>query len=193
MAQQQIVFIEGSFADLSEEFAGYIDNINKVSATNGLQAEIKPLLEANQKDEVLKKLVTGATALSNAPEKEYSAAYNLLIYLVMQSPNTSIFLPKLCDQITKPLTTSPVNGPSLAVSVLTILFNFLNEENEVRYNVFQAILRVVKAGGLFETLRPQLKYLDGWLKLWEVDEEDSRKLFGQIADVAEESGNKTYV
>lgn len=192
-AQQQLVFIEGSFGDLAEEFAGYIDNINKVNATSGLQAEIKSLMEDNKKDEILKKLVLGATALSNAPEKEYSAAYNLLIYLVMQSPNTNMFLPKLCDAITKPLTTSPINGPGLQVSVLTILFNFLNTDNEVRYNVFQAILRVVKVGGMFEMLRSQLKFIDGWVELWDVEEDAQRKLYGQIADVAEDAGDNEYV
>lgn len=191
MSTQNLVFLEGTFPDLCEEFAGYIDNINKVTG-DGLQTEIKPLLEANQKDDVLKKLVVGSLALNNAPEKEYSAAYNLLIYLVMQSPNTNMFLPKICENITKGLTTSPAHGPALAVSVLTILFNFLDPTDEVRYNVFQAIIRVVKTGGLFEMLRPQLKCVDGWVKTWDVDEEDQRKLFGQISDVAEDGGYMEY-
>lgn len=190
---KQQVFLEGSFEDLAEEFASYIDTINKVDPTGGLHAEVKPLLEAKQKDDVLKKLVVGSMALNNAPEKEYSAAYNLLIYLVMQSPNVNMFLPKLCENVTKPLVSSPIHGAGLAVSVLTILFNFLEEANEVRYNIFQAILRVVKTGGLFEMLRPQLRMVDQWLILWDVDEEDQRKLYGQIADVAEDAGDKEYV
>jgi translation initiation factor 3 subunit M len=39
-------------------------------------------------------------------------------------------------------------------------------------------------------LRPQLKKLDTWIEQWDVDEEDQRKLFGQIADVAEDAGEE---
>merc|ERR1711881_431897 len=39
-------------------------------------------------------------------------------------------------------------------------------------------------------LRPQLTKLDAWLAEWEVDEEDQRKLYCQIADIAEESGEE---
>ncbi len=101
-----------------------------------------------------------------------------------------MFLPRICDNLSKPITSSPVNGSGLALSVLTTIFNLLQPENEVRFNVFQAILRLVKTSGLFEMLRPQLTKLDTWLVEWEVDEEDQRKLFGQIADVAEDAGEE---
>ena len=39
-------------------------------------------------------------------------------------------------------------------------------------------------------LRPQLKKLDGCLVEWDVDEEDQRKLFGLIADAAEDAGEE---
>lgn len=184
------VFIDGTFEDLSDELAAYIDNVKKVDDAAGVRAEIKPLLEANQKDEALKKLITASPALNAAPEKEFTAAYNLLVYLIIQSPNVNMFLPKVCENLSRPITSSPVNGSGLALSVLTTLFNLLQPENEVRYNVFQAILRLVKSSGLFEMLRPQLTKLDTWIEQWEVDEEDQRKLFGQIADVAEDAGEE---
>ena len=37
-------------------------------------------------------------------------------------------------------------------------------------------------------MKPQLKNLDAWLQAWEVDEEDQLKLYLQIAETAEESG-----
>ena len=184
------VFIDGTFEDLADELAAYIDNVKKVDESEGIRAEVKPLLEANKKDEVLKRLVTGSPILNAAPEKEFTAAYNLLVYLITQSPNVNMFLPKVCENLSRPITSSPINGSGLALSVLTTLFNLLQPDNEVRYNVFQAILRLVKNSGLFEMLRPQLKKLDIWIEQWEVDEEDQRKLFGQIADVAEDAGEE---
>lgn len=176
----QQVFIDGTFADLAQELAEYLN----------IGPEIQPLLEENKKDEALKKLVTASTALNSSPEKEFTAAYNLLIYLVIQSPSVNIFLPRICENLSRPITSSPINGPGLALSVLTTVFNLLQPDNDVRFHVFQAILRLVKASGLFEMLRPQLKKLDSWLVEWEVDEEDQRKLFGQIADVAEDAGEE---
>jgi translation initiation factor 3 subunit M len=182
-APTQHVFIDGTFADLAKELADYLN----------VGADIQPLLDNNQKDEALKKIVTASTALNSTPEKEFTAAYNLLVYLVLQSPSVNMFLPRICDNLSKPITSSPVNGPGLALNVLTTIFNLLAPDNEVRYNVFQAILRLAKTGGLFETLKPQLKKLDAWLEDWEIDEEDQRKLFGQIADAAEDAGEDEYV
>ena len=179
----QHVFIDGNFADLAKELGDYLN----------VGAEIQPLLDGNQKDEALKKIVTASTALNATPEKEFTAAYNLLVYLVLQSPNANMFLPRICENLSKPITSSPLNGAGLALNTLTTIFNLLAPDNEVRFNVFQAIVRLVKTGGLFEMLRPQLQKLDSWLEEWEVDEEDQRKLFAQIADVAEDAGEEEYV
>ncbi|KAG0650952.1 Eukaryotic translation initiation factor 3 subunit M [Hyphodiscus hymeniophilus] len=176
----QHVFIDGTFADLSQELADYLN----------IGSEVTPLLEQNKKDDVLKKLVTASIALNATPEKEFTAAYNLLVYLVIQSPSVNIFLPKICDNLSRPITSSPQNGPGLALNVLTTVFNLLAPDNEVRFNVFQAVLRLIKANGLYETLRSQLKNLDAWVQEWELDEEDQRKLFGMVADVADDAGEE---
>ena len=88
-APTNTLLIEGSFAELSEELAQYIDNINKVEGDKGVQAEIAPTLEqlrsqeqseeafeashqeqiVKARDDVLKKLVSASTALNAAPEK----------------------------------------------------------------------------------------------------------------------------
>ncbi len=74
----------------------------------------------------------------------------------------------MCDNLSKPIVSSPINGPGLALNVLTTIFNLLQPENEVRFNVFQAILRLIKTSGLFEVLKPQLNKLDAWIAEWEV-------------------------
>lgn len=65
------LLIEGSFEELSDELAHYIDEVQKKQSPDSAntQAEVAPLLEKGQKDEVLKKLVAASDALNTAPEK----------------------------------------------------------------------------------------------------------------------------
>ena len=65
------LLIEGSFDELADELAHYIDEVQKKLSPDSAntQAEITPLLEKGQKDEVLKKLVAASDALNSAPEK----------------------------------------------------------------------------------------------------------------------------
>ena len=79
------LLIEGSFAELSEELAQYLDTVSKSESGAGLYAEIEPTLNEirekeseespdqealqKQKDEVLRKLVGRAGVLNSAPEK----------------------------------------------------------------------------------------------------------------------------
>jgi translation initiation factor 3 subunit M len=88
---------------------------------------------------------------------------------------------------------SPQHGAGLALSVLTTLFNLLPPDNDVRFHIFINILRVIKINGFYDMLRPQLKKLDTWFEQWETDEEDQRKLYLEIANVAEESGEEEFV
>ena len=80
------LLIEGSFSELSDEVAQYIDTISKVEPGTGVQADIEPLLaqirekeeaeepsdpaqSEQQRDDVLKKIVGNAAVLNSAPEK----------------------------------------------------------------------------------------------------------------------------
>lgn len=82
------LLIEGSFSELSEELAQFIDGVAKAEEGAGLRADIKSNIEAIQqieqaedsqttdqaklgqlKDDTLKKIVTKAEELNNAPEK----------------------------------------------------------------------------------------------------------------------------
>lgn len=75
------LLIEGSFSELAEEFAQYVDSLSP-DQPGALQADLAPLLqplreqeqneqetEVTQRDEVLKKLVAAAAVLNAAPEK----------------------------------------------------------------------------------------------------------------------------
>ena len=65
------LLIEGSFEELADELAHYIDEVQKKQNPDNanVQTEIAPLLEKGQKDEALKKLVTASDVLNTAPEK----------------------------------------------------------------------------------------------------------------------------
>ncbi len=65
------ILIEGSFEELTDEFAQYVDSLKKSQGdeTSKLQSECADLLKENKKDEVLKRLVVGSQALNQAPEK----------------------------------------------------------------------------------------------------------------------------
>ena len=82
------LLIEGSFSELADELSQYIDNVAKSEEGAGLQSEVEASLatirESEQsqepqsvdsaklqaaRDDALKKIVTKASALNNAPEK----------------------------------------------------------------------------------------------------------------------------
>jgi translation initiation factor 3 subunit M len=125
---------------------------------------------------------------------EFTAAYNLLIYLSNQSPTRDMLLARICQYLSEqPVTSSTQFGPSLALTTLTTIFNTLPSDSESRYHVFLAILKVIRATSAtqaFETLTSQLRTnVPKWLAEWQLDDEDARQLHIAIADVAAASGN----
>ncbi|OOQ90866.1 Eukaryotic translation initiation factor 3 subunit M [Penicillium brasilianum] len=202
-APTNTLLIEGSFSELADEFAQYIDTLRKEGS---LQSEIAPLLEPirqqeqseeeadlKQRDEVLKKLVGAAAVLNGAPEKEIIPSYNLLVHLIHQSSDADVFLPRICTYLAKPITTSPQFGPTLAISILTTIFNTLSTNDPSRYHVLLAVVAVIRQSGsgyAFEALKPQLAtQLPTWLSAWELDEEETQKVHLAIADAATAAGD----
>jgi translation initiation factor 3 subunit M len=176
----QLVFVDGSFNELAQEMADYL----------GVGPDVKALLEKDQQDEVLKKIILASTALNSVPEREFTAAYNLLVYLVLQAKNPNMFLSRVCDNLTKPVTSSPQNGPGLALGALTNIFNMLKPDDATRYHVFSAIVRYTKANGMFEHLKKYLPKLDVWTQEWDIAEEDERKLHEAIAEAASDASDE---
>jgi len=183
MANPQLIFVDGSFAELAQEMADYIQ----------VGEQVKPLLEKEQREEALDIIVKNAIFLNSVPEKEFTAAYNLLIHLVLQAKEPKKFLPTICGNLLKPITTSPAHGFTLASNALSTIFNLLEQTNPLRYNVFLQIVRFIRHHGQFDLLKPRLKNLEVWLKEWDADEEDQRKLYVEVADAAAEAGDNEYV
>ncbi|OAG39095.1 hypothetical protein AYO21_06646 [Fonsecaea monophora] len=211
-APTNTLLIEGTFTELAEELAQYIDTLAKSEEGAGVQAEIGQLLSTireseqsqepideaavqSQKNEVLKKIVTKASVLNSAPEREFSAAYNLLISLSSQSSISDGLFSRICTYLSEqPVTSSPTYGGSLALQTLTTIFNVLPPTSESRYHVFLAILKVMRqtsSSQAFEALIPQLETnIPNWLSAWELDDEDARNLYVGVADVASATGNE---
>ncbi|EED21715.1 PCI domain protein [Talaromyces stipitatus ATCC 10500] len=208
-APTNTLLIEGSFTELCEELAQYLNVLRSNEGGASVNAEIAPLLEPlrqqeqngeepnlGQRDEVLKKIVAAAAVLNNAPEKEFIPAYNLLVYLIQQSSDPDIFLSRICFYLSKPVTSSAQFGPSLALTILTTIFNTLAPSDSSRYHVFLAIVAVIRQSGsttAYEALKEQLvNQLPNWLASWELDEEDAQKLHLAIADAAEAAGDSEF-
>ncbi|CAK7232428.1 hypothetical protein SBRCBS47491_008265 [Sporothrix bragantina] len=175
----RLVFVDGTFGELVQELADYLQISEPVAA----------LVAKNKNEEALAAVVEASSALNAAPEKDFTGTYNLLIHLAInESKDASPYLRTICQNLTKPVTSSPVNGVALALNALQAVFNLLAPTNALRYNVFMSILRFLRTHGLYDNLRPTLAQLPGWLADWDVSEEAARKLYLEVVAFAAEQG-----
>jgi translation initiation factor 3 subunit M len=179
MAAPQLIFVDGSFAELAQEMADYVQ----------VGADVKPYLEKEQNEEALQLIVKASSVLNSVPEKDFTGAYNLLIHLVLQSKDPKKYLPTVCGNLLKPVTSSPAHGFTLAANALSTVFNLLDQSNPLRYNVMLQIIRFIRQHGQFDVLKPRLKNLEGWFLEWDTDEEEQRKLLVEVSDAAAEAGD----
>lgn len=184
-AQPQLLFVDGSFEELAKEMADYLKAEDAKQLLSGDKAP--------PKEDVLSKLVGASSALNTVPEKEYTAASNLMIHLVLQSADPKKYLPALCSNFAKPMSNSPVHGVGLSLNALSTVFNLLEPADPIRARVFMEILKFLKAHGMFDNLRPFLERLPEWLDTWGAGEEIERKIYEEVADVAAEAGEDRYV
>jgi len=64
------LLIEGSFEELCDELAAYIDTLNKAQGQQtSIQSDIADSLQEGKKDDALKKVVTASSVLNSAPER----------------------------------------------------------------------------------------------------------------------------
>lgn len=187
VTQQQLLFVDGTFEELATEMAEYL---KAEEARQLLQQGEGKKGAAAFKDEVLSKLVGSSAALTAVPEKEFTAASNMMIHLVLQSSDPKKHLPTLCSTFSKPLASSPVHGAALSLNALTTVFNLLDPSDPVRARVFMEILKFLRAHGLFENLKHYLDRLPEWMDTWGTDAEFQRKLYEEVADVAIDAGEE---
>ncbi|KAJ4413496.1 hypothetical protein N0V85_003538 [Neurospora sp. IMI 360204] len=180
MATPQLIFVDGTFAELAQEMADFVQ----------VGEEVKPLLEQDKREDALDLIVKASHSLNGAPEKDFTPAYNLLIHLVLQSEEPKKYLPTLCANLLKPITSSPTHGFTLASNALTTIFNLLDKSNPLRFNVFMQIVRFIRQNSQFDLLKPRLKNVEGWLQEWKSDSESQRKLYVEVSDAANDAGDQ---
>ena len=177
--QPQLLFVDGSFEELASEMAEYL----KAEEAKQLLAQEN----AASKEDVLAKLVAASSALTSVPEKEFTAASNMMIHLVLQSSDPKKYLPTLCGTFAKPVSNSPVHGAGLSLNALSTIFNLLDPADPVRARVFMEILKFLKTHSMFDNLRPFLDKLPAWIDEWDTSEDYQRKLYEEIAEAALEA------
>lgn len=69
--------VEGLFFDQVDELAQYFDTIKQTPGA--LSGELGPLIEQQEKDEIVRKLVDASSVLSQAPEK--GTAWSSIFFL----------------------------------------------------------------------------------------------------------------
>jgi translation initiation factor 3 subunit M len=108
-----------------------------------------------------------------------------------------MFFARICDHLTKPISSSPQHGSGIALSILSTMFNIVAPTSQARFHIFMAIIKVVKNAGStgvsYDTIKPQLASLEDWLEEWNTDEDEQRHLFEEIAKVANASGETEEV
>ncbi|GAO47212.1 hypothetical protein G7K_1422-t1 [Saitoella complicata NRRL Y-17804] len=175
-----ILIVDGKFEDQVYELAVYIDRLNGATdeAAGPLVSSIADLSE----EEVLQRLVEASSVLSNASEKEYEPAANLLINLIRSAPT-----PALIDTLLKNLSNPPStpNGPALSLTVLSTVFNVLPSDSAFRAQTFLTLLSVARSHDLYDALQPQLTHLRTWLSEWSVPAEVASKVLNAVIDAAE--------
>lgn len=131
LAPINTLLIDGSFDELAEEFAQYLDDIRKKGGNEdaNTKGEIAPAIERGNKEEVLKKLVVAASALNHAPEKGMSDMYIRLrncrtdtrtrIHSSLQSSHTS----HSTSSQTRNVLVEDMSIPLTANHILTIQWN----------------------------------------------------------------------
>ena len=124
---------------------------------------------------------------------EITPAYNLLIHLVHQASDVDMFLSRICSYLAKPISSSPQYGPSLAISILSTVFNTLTTSDTSRFHVLLALIAVIRQSSsiyTFEALKPQLTtQLPVWLATWDLTADDVQKLHLAVADAAQAAGD----
>lgn len=126
-------------------------------------------------------LLTGSTAVV--------PAYNLLLHIVRSASNPKMYFAKLCSHLSQPMSNQQ-HGTGIALTILSTMFNIIPPDQDSRYHVFMAMLKVLKTAASYEALKSQLASLEEWLSTWEMDEEDQRAMYLAVADVAKEAGEK---
>lgn len=187
MSYVNTVFTEGPLEAQALEFASYVSKLKGEPEEKGpFITETENLLKEKNFEQVLQTFASSTLILLEAPEKEFEAIYNLLIAILKSaSPETH---PILIKSSIKALVEVQNDKAIPKLKVLQNLYNTLEYNSTLRYDVFLAILDIATKNDEIDTLLPQLHRLDTWVKEWAISTDQVRELYLTVSDKLKEAG-----
>ncbi|KAJ3187706.1 hypothetical protein HDU85_006099 [Gaertneriomyces sp. JEL0708] len=184
MASTSVAFFSGDQSAL--ELANFIGRAKGEADKGPLYESVKALLSQEKYAEVLTRFADESKTLLSTEEKDFEPVYNLLIALIKDAQPEVV--PKLVKSIIEPIEQTAAEKSQLKLKVLSNLYNILESNSAVRYDVYAAIWNVAAKSGDIDILVPQLTSLDTWIAEWGVALNQRRALYLLISQKLEETG-----
>ncbi|CAG8452583.1 6778_t:CDS:2 [Paraglomus occultum] len=178
------VFTEGPLEEQIRDFAVYLTKLKQEDGA--FVTSINTLLDEKKYDQVFSTFASEASALLDAPEKEFEPMYNLLI-VILQSASPEA-RPVLVKTSIKALVDDDRDKTIAKLKVLQNFYNTLESTSPLRYDVFLAVLTIAAKNDEIDTILPQLPRLDVWVKEWAITKQQERELYLIISDNLKEAG-----
>ncbi|KAF9987907.1 hypothetical protein BGZ75_010315 [Mortierella antarctica] len=179
-----IIFIDAPVQDQAVELATYISSL-RADEQQALVKEVVSLVEAEKVADAANVLVKESKTLLEAPEKEFEAAFNLLVAIALNDANKTGL-----EQILKTIVSEPTQKTTLKFKVLSNIFNTLPANSPLRLPVFTSIVELAVATDDMDLVLPQLQYVPSWISEWGVGVEAERTLLLAVSDRLKETGNQ---
>ncbi|KAF9961519.1 hypothetical protein BGZ72_003357 [Mortierella alpina] len=179
-----IIFIDAPVQDQAVELATYISSL-RADEEQALVKEVVALVEAEKVTDAANVLVKESKTLLEAPEKEFEAAFNLLVAIALNDASKTGL-----EQILKTIVSEPTQKSTLKFKVLSNIFNTLPANSPLRLQVFTSIVELAVATDDMDLVLPQLQYVPSWISEWGVGVEAERTLLLTVSDRLKETGNQ---
>ncbi|OZJ04933.1 hypothetical protein BZG36_02660 [Bifiguratus adelaidae] len=190
MVNIKTLFLEGEPELQIEEYAYVISRLRgEPEDKPEYLDEIRPLVEADNIDELYAKLVKDGKILLQVPDREYESCYNLLFAILCreESDKTEGYLKQICKDIVEDAGEKYIAKQR----VLTNLYNILSTDSPLRHDVFVHILNLAAKHDEFDTIQAQLPHVDGWMSEWKINMNQRRDLYILISEKAKEAQEET--
>jgi len=178
------IFIDAPVQEQVAELATYISSL-RGDEEQALVKEVAPLVEAEKFAEATKVLVKESKTLLEAPEKEFEAAFNLLVAVAIVDADKTVV-----EDILKVVVSEPTQKTALKFKVLSNIFNTLPANSPLRLSVFTSIVDLAVASDDMDLILPQLQYVPNWVSEWGVGADAERTLLLNLSDRLKETGNQ---
>lgn len=113
--------------------------------------------------------------------KDVEEYFVILISMLQQEFKSVEELNSAIDNFIKTIKNYSV-FPELRLKVLQLLYNSFNENFSFRFPTFIAILQFSSQNNLFHHILPYVKFVDQWIKQWDINVSEKRQIYLIIAN-----------